>query len=107
MFFHLEGLYRSCGFETIQSDSNMADCRDDYCFTNCNLLLRITGKPVLRGHLWDKEKCFFKTGDLSNRGSMHMNFSMTGQDKVDLLIQVTAWTCLTMIVFTLIILIFQ
>jgi hypothetical protein len=30
-----------------------------------------------------------------------MNFSMTGQDKVDLLIQVTAWTCLTMIVFTL------
>ena len=81
--------------------------RDDYCFTNCNLLLRITGKPVLRGHLWDKEKCFFKRGDLSNRGSMHMNFSMTGQDKVDLLIQVTAWTCLTMIVFTLIILIFQ
>jgi hypothetical protein len=33
-------------------------------------------KPVLRGHLWS-----YKTGDLL-RGSIHMKFSITGQEKV-------------------------
>jgi hypothetical protein len=40
-------------------------------------------KPVLRGHLSDKEKLSYKTG------SIHMKFS-TRQEKGDLLIQVTA-----------------
>ena len=43
-----------------------------------------TVKPVLRGHLWDKIKWPL------NRGSIHMKSSMTGQEKGDLLIQVTA-----------------
>ena len=34
-------------------------------------------KPVLRGHLWGKEKVVF-------RGLNHMKFSMTGQEKGDL-----------------------
>jgi len=42
-----------------------------------------TVKPVLRGHLWDKEKLSSKTG------SIHMS-SMTGQEECDVLIQVTA-----------------
>jgi hypothetical protein len=33
---------------------------------------------------------FFKTGAILERGSIHMKFSMTGQEKGDLLIQVTA-----------------
>ena len=40
---------------------------------------KYTVKPVLRGH---QSKWSFKTG--------HMNISMTGQEKSDLLIQVTA-----------------
>ena len=39
-------------------------------------------KPVLRGHLWDRWPL--------KRGSIHMKFSMSGQEKCDLLIQVTA-----------------
>ena len=49
----------SCGFETIQSDSKMAYCRDDDCFANCNLLLRITAKPVIRGSPLGQRKLFF------------------------------------------------
>jgi len=48
-----------------------------------------TVKPILRGHIWDKEKWSFKTGDLK-RGLIHMKYSMTGQQKCDPLIQVTA-----------------
>jgi hypothetical protein len=32
----------------------------------------------------------FKTGDLLKKGSIHMKFSITGQEKSDLLTQVTA-----------------
>ena len=46
-------------------------------------------KPVLRGHLWDNIKWPL------NRGSIHM----TGQEKDDLLIQVTAWAGLTVFIF--------
>jgi hypothetical protein len=44
-------------------------------------------KPVLRGHLWDKGK----SGLIRHlkRGSVHM-FSMSEQEKCDLLIQMTA-----------------
>ena len=47
-----------------------------------------TVKPVLRGHLWEKEKVAFKTGVLSKEIKIYMKFSMTGQEKGDLLIQV-------------------
>jgi hypothetical protein len=47
-----------------------------------------TVKPVLRGHLWYKKKWPYKTGDLLKE--VDMKFTMTGQEKSDLLIQVTA-----------------
>ena len=43
-----------------------------------------------------KQKWSFKTGDFLKRGSIHMKFSMTGQENDDLLIQVIAWTGLTL-----------
>ena len=59
------------------SDDSMYCFSDDsmYCFSDVVLLNPIpyltyymsvfhTVKPVLRGHLWDKEKWSFKTGDL-------------------------------------------
>ena len=49
-----------------------------------------TVKPVLRGHPWDKEKVALLDRWPLKRGSIHMKFSMTGQEKNDLLIQVTA-----------------
>jgi hypothetical protein len=48
-----------------------------------------TVKPVLRGHLWDKEKVALWDRWPLNRGSIHMKLSMTWQEKDDLLIQVT------------------
>ena len=50
----------------------------------------ITVKPVLRGHLWDKKKVVFNDRWPLKRGAIHLKFSMTGQEKCDLLIQVTA-----------------
>jgi hypothetical protein len=47
-------------------------------------------KPVLRGHLWDKEKVVFQDRWPFKRDSVHMKISMTGQEKGDLSIQVTA-----------------
>ena len=52
-------------------------------------------KPVLRVHLWDKEKVVFKDRWPHKRGSIHMKFSLTGQEKCDLL---TAWAGLTVFV---------
>ena len=49
-----------------------------------------TVKPVLRGHIWDKEKCFFKTGDLLKEVQAILIFSMTEQAKGDLILQVAA-----------------
>ena len=49
-----------------------------------------TVKPVLRGHLWDKEIVASYDRWPLKRGSINMKFSMTGQEKDDLLIQVTA-----------------
>jgi hypothetical protein len=37
----------------------------------------ITVKPVLRGHLWDKEKVAYKTGDL---GFNSYEISVVGQE---------------------------
>ena len=49
-----------------------------------------TEKPVLRGLLWDKENVVFEEGWPLKRGSIHMNVSMTGKEKGNILIQVTA-----------------
>jgi hypothetical protein len=49
-----------------------------------------TVKPVLRGHLWDKEKVGFYDRWPLKRGSNHMIFPMTRQEKRVLLIQVAA-----------------
>ena len=46
-----------------------------------------TVKPVLRGHLWDKEKL---KKDRWKKGSVEINMAMTGHEKGDLSIQVTA-----------------
>ena len=43
-------------------------------------------KSVLRGHLWDKDKVAWSDRWPFKRGSIHMKFSMTGQEKGDLLI---------------------
>ena len=49
-----------------------------------------TVKPYYKGHLWDMEKWSLKTDDYIQSGSIHMEFSITGHGKCDLLIQVTA-----------------
>ena len=41
-----------------------------------------TVKPVLKGHIWDKVKmALYDRGPL-RRGSIHMKFTMTGQENV-------------------------
>jgi len=47
-----------------------------------------TVKPVLRGHLWDKEKVVFSDRRPLKRGLIHLNISITGPEKGTL--QVTA-----------------
>jgi len=56
---------------------------------------RCAVKPVLRGHLWNKEMVALWNMWPLKRGSIHMKSCMTGQEKGDPLIQVTAWACLT------------
>jgi len=51
---------------------------------------RCTVKPVLRGHLWVKEKVIFLDKGPLKRGSIYMKFTMKGQENDDILIQVTA-----------------
>ena len=53
-----------------------------------------TVKPVLRDHLLDKPKVVLDSWPLK-WGLIHTNFSMTGQEKSDLLIQMTSWAGLT------------
>jgi hypothetical protein len=43
-----------------------------------------TVKRVLRGHLWDKEKVVLYDRLPHKRGSIHITFSMTRQEKCDL-----------------------
>jgi hypothetical protein len=45
--------------------------------------------PILRRHFWDKEKVVFEDRRPLKRGSIHMNFSIKGQEKGDPLKQVT------------------
>ena len=42
--------------------------------------------------MWDKEKVTFYDRRPLKRGSIHMKFAMTGQEKGDHLIQVTVYT---------------
>ena len=50
---------------------------------------KYTVKPALRGHLWDKKNWPYKTGDLLKEVQFIKKI-MTGQEKGDFLIQVTA-----------------
>jgi hypothetical protein len=75
-----------------------ASWKEEIKFTKLKPYIKYTVKPVLRGHLWVKEKWSFKTGDLLKKGSIHMKISMTGQEKDDCLIEVTTWTGLTVVV---------
>lgn len=52
--------------------------------------------PVLRNHLWYKEKVVFYDRWLLKRGSIPIKISMTGQ-KGDLLIKMTVWAGLSTI----------
>jgi hypothetical protein len=58
-----------------------------------------TIKPVLRGHLLGKEKVALSDRRPFKRGSIHMKFSITGQENGDLLIEVTTWAGLTVYSF--------
>jgi hypothetical protein len=42
-----------------------------------NWLIQCTVKPVLRGHLWDKEKVVVSGRWPLKRGAIHMKFSIT------------------------------
>ena len=55
---------------------------------DCNIACIV--KPVLRGHLWDKEKVAFQDRWPLKRDLIDMKFSTTRQEKDDLLIQVAA-----------------
>lgn len=48
-----------------------------------------TVRPVSWGHHWDKEKMVFEDGWPLKRGWIDMKFSMIGQGKGGLFIQVT------------------
>ena len=61
-----------------------------YIYTLIKPYLLKTVKLVLRGHLWGKKKVVTEDRWSLKRGSIHLKFSMTGQEKGDLLIQVTA-----------------
>jgi hypothetical protein len=61
---------------------------DDFCMLI--VTKQNTVKPVLRGHLWNKEKWPYKICDLLKEVQFIMIFSVTGQEKGDILIQVTA-----------------
>jgi hypothetical protein len=54
------------------------------------MVILYTVKTVLRGHLWYKEKVALYDRWPLKRGLIQMKFSMTGQEKGDLLIQMTA-----------------
>jgi len=57
---------------------------------NIETTLLNTVKPLLRGHLCDKEKMALWDRWLLKRCSIHMKISMTGKEKGDHLIHVTA-----------------
>ena len=64
----------------------------NYCFIRVSASrtsVTIVVKPVLRGDIWDKEKVILQYRRPLKGGSIHMKLSMTGQEKCDLLIQMT------------------
>ena len=61
-------------------------------------------KPVLRGHMWDKERWSFKTDDILKEVQFIWNFLWQDKKKVtlntdDCLIEVNAWADLTLHIF--------
>jgi hypothetical protein len=55
-----------------------------------SILNILSNNPVLRGHFWDKDKVALQDRWHLKRGLSHMKLSMTGQEKSNLLIQMTA-----------------
>lgn len=45
----------------------------------------LVAKPVLRGHLWTRNEMIFKDRCPLKRGPMHMAFTMTEQESVNIL----------------------
>jgi hypothetical protein len=45
-------------------------------------IIAYTVKPVLRGHLWDKEKVSLQGRRLPKRGSVHRNFQSHDKKKL-------------------------
>jgi hypothetical protein len=60
-----------------------------YSFKHCNVHY-YTVKSVLGGHISDKEKVALYDRWRLKRGSSHIEFSLKGQEKDDLLLQVSA-----------------
>ena len=61
---------------SLQYTSNITDINSN------KILILITFKPVLRGHLWNKEKVALYDRWPLKRGSIHIKFSMIGHEKV-------------------------
>ena len=57
----------------------------------------ITVKPGLRGHIWDKEKLFFKDRWPLKRSSVFIKFSMTGQETRG---SALSWACVAHLTFS-------
>lgn len=63
-----------------------------FFFLFTEIIVKIfTVKSVLRGHLSEKEKVIVSDNQPLKRGSIFMTFSMTEQEKGNLLIEVTAY----------------
>ena len=60
------------------------------------------GQTCIKRPAWgQRKKGPYKTGDLlTKRGSIHMGFSIIGQEKGDLIWQVTTWAGLTVLLFS-------
>lgn len=63
---------------------------EPYLLLSYQDILEYTVKPVLICHIWDKEKLTLSDRWPLKRDSVQMKLSMTGQEKCDLLIQMTA-----------------
>jgi hypothetical protein len=88
-------MYKSSAFQQASSEYSYLS------FTCKDRGIPYIVKPVVRGHLWNKEKVALQDRWSLKRGSIHMKFSMTD----DILIQVTAlkevttWAGLTVLIW--------
>ena len=59
-----------------------ASWKEEIKFTKLKPYIKYTVKPVLRGHLWVKEKWSFKTGDLLKKVQFIWNFLWLGKKRM-------------------------